>query len=130
MNTAKDTKSKVNHLITGHQNEWKATNRQVYMNQLNRFQASSIFKARTRMIDVKNNFRGKYQNLRCRGCGQSDETQDHVLMTCTGIHTNDDTKIQTNEIFTDNITVLKKTCEKISRIETKLSQSGLHENHA
>ena len=118
---SKETKSKINHLITGHQNEWKAGIRQPYMNQLNRFQASSIFKARTRMLDIKNNFRGKYPDLICRGCGQADETQEHILNECPGIHTNDETKILTNEIFTDDPGILKETYKKIIRIEKKLS---------
>ena len=35
---------------------------------------------RTRVLDVKNNFRNKYSNTKCRGSGQDEETQEHVLV--------------------------------------------------
>ncbi len=41
-------------------------------------QISLLFKARTRMLDVKNNFRNKYKDNNCRRCGQTLETQKHV----------------------------------------------------
>jgi hypothetical protein len=61
---------------------WKKTpgKRPTYLSTLNRFQASHIFKARTRMIPVKNNFRNQYKDMLCRGCKAEIETQDHVLL--------------------------------------------------
>ena len=49
-------------------------------------QASNIFKARTRMLPVKNNYRNKYRNLTCRACGVPVETQKHVLEDCEILH--------------------------------------------
>ena len=57
----------------------KIGNRPLYMEKLNRYQVSTIFKAITRMLDIKHNFRGKYSDNICRGCGTTEETQEHVL---------------------------------------------------
>ncbi len=73
----KDAKSKVKFLMEGITR--RDDKRPKYMNKLNRHQVSTIFKARTRMIDVKNNFRGKYPDIKCRGCNNENETQTHVL---------------------------------------------------
>ena len=128
MTSARTKKSKINHLMTGRLSQ-EIDERQNYMNKLNRYQTSIIFKARTRMIDVKNNFRGKYPNNTCRGCGQTDETQEHVLEECPGIHNNEEMKTDTHKIFTDDMQILIKSSENIIRIVQKLSQSGLHGAH-
>ena len=107
MNSASNSKSKVKHLLEGI-NNWKVGTRPKYMNQLNRFQVSTIFKARTRMLDIKNNFRGKYNNITCRGCGEVNETQEHVLNECKSIHQNENTRVEQKDIFSNNITTL--TC--------------------
>ena len=60
-NEGKD-KSKVKHLINGKKNIWTSGKIPNYMNKLTRNQVSTIFKARTRMLDIKNNFKNKYQN--------------------------------------------------------------------
>ncbi len=95
------------------------------MNKLNRHQVSTIFKARTRMIDVKNNFRGKYPDNKCRGCKNEDETQEHVLQECVGIHNNNnDNKVTNQDIFNEDTNELIRTAQKINITMTKLSQSG------
>ena len=40
----------------------------------------AIFKLRSRVIDVKINFRGKYENIECRSCEneKEEESQKHV----------------------------------------------------
>ena len=57
MKPNKGNKSKVKFLVTNIEDR-KIGNRPLYMEKLNRYQVSPIFKARTRMLDVKNNFRG------------------------------------------------------------------------
>ena len=94
------------------------------MQKLNRYQVSTIFKARTRMLDVKNNFRGKYKDNICRGCGTT-ETQEHVLNECTGIHNNQESKVQLQEIFDENTEQLKGKAEKIDHIMARLTKSGV-----
>ncbi len=57
------------------QGGWKPLDRKKYMSKLSRNQVSKIFQTRTRMLNVKDNYRNKYKNnLGCRACGQSSET--------------------------------------------------------
>ena len=116
------TKSKINFLLTN-KIQWEAQKRPEYMNKLNREHISNIFKARTRMLDIKNNFRSKYTDLKCRGCGQSDETQEHILETCTKIHVDNDHKVNLQEIFTENTKTLTETATKIGEVMKRLLES-------
>ena len=50
-----------------------------YLAELNLAQARTKFKLRSRMIEVKNNYKGKHANLECEACERSLETQDHIL---------------------------------------------------
>ena len=95
-------KSKVTYLLEGLGHSWKPGKRQQYLNALPRKQASILFKSRTRMLDVKNNFRGKYQNTQCRMCRDSIETQEHVLEECKQLHPTEDTKVRKPDIFSEN----------------------------
>ena len=38
----------------------------------------TIFKLRSKVSDVKLNFKGKYENLECRSCKIEEESQEHV----------------------------------------------------
>ena len=119
---ARETKSKVHFLVQGTKNRTIGT-RPEYMNSLNRYQVSTIFKARTRMLDTKNNFRGKYNNITCRGCGANDETQAHVLNECRTLHQQPGTKVTEEEIFDEDVTTLKRVAEKIQVTMKRLQQS-------
>ena len=121
----RETKSKVQFLIDNKKPIW-TKKRATYLGTMTRYDTSIIFKARTRMLDIKNNFRGKYRDLKCRACGEEDETQEHVLGRCRGIHREDKTRVENEEIFSEDITELKDTAGKIRRILTKLSAE--HEN--
>jgi len=103
------TKSKVNHLRTRCK-EWKACERQTYMDKLTRYQVSMIFKARTRMLKVKNNFRGMFQDNECRICNNHEETQEHIF-TC--IEKTTGFQINNREIFSNNLVILKNTARKL-----------------
>ena len=52
-----------------------------YLTELNLIQARTKFKLRSRMLELRNNYKGEYRktNLLCEGCKVSIETQDHVL---------------------------------------------------
>ena len=52
-----------------------------YLSELNLSQARTKFKLRSRMLEIKNNFKGEYikTNLECDACENSIETQDHLL---------------------------------------------------
>ena len=109
-------KSKVKHLLEGIR-EWNPQVRQPYMDQLTRSQVSHIFKARTRMLDIKNNFRGKYENLTCRACKNAPETQQHILEECPSIHINDDYIVKKRRyIWHRKKELEKKTAKKIRHI--------------
>ena len=71
-------KHKVQHLQANSTTIWTPRIRPHYMDKLTRVETSTIFKARTRMLDVKNNYRNKYPDLICRGCGNEEETQQHT----------------------------------------------------
>ena len=107
-------KTKTQYLLKN--TKWKVGERPKYMKELTRQEASIIFKARTRMLDVKNNFRGKYKDAKCRKCPENIETQKHVLETCPGIHNDPSTKVTTNDIFENDTKKLKNTSTKITKI--------------
>ena len=76
-NTIEEKYSKLDHIETEKENfEAKP-----YLQELNLVQARTKFKLRSRMLEVKNNYKGEYRktNLLCEGCKTSIETQDHVL---------------------------------------------------
>ena len=115
-------KTKVKHLLDGI-DEWKPGERQTYLSKLKRKEASIIFKLRNRMIKIKRNYKNAYTNLTCRGCDANEETQQHVLEECTGIHTDESTKVPRHEYFTDNTDMLRKTIKKVETILARLEQS-------
>ena len=47
-------------------------------NQLSSIEAKFIFLVRTRMLDVKANFKNKYHDVKCPNCSEED-TQSHLL---------------------------------------------------
>ena len=93
------------------------------MNDLTRNECSTIFKARTRMLDIKNNFRGKHENILCRMCKDETETQEHrsILNECPQVHTDEKTKIFPHDIFNQNSKHLKETSNKIHNVMNRIS---------
>jgi hypothetical protein len=57
-----------------------------YLKTGTRHTANNIITARTRMIEVKANYKNKYGDQKCTFCGKTEETQDHVLSECTAIN--------------------------------------------
>ena len=90
------------------------------MLQLGRTQASTIFTARTRMLQVKNNYKNAHKNLTYRACQKENETQEHVLIACPAIHNNPNNKIEKYELFSENPEDLKLTYHKLTTIMRKL----------
>ena len=99
---------------------WEPQKRANYMKKLTRPQASIIFKARSRMLPVKNNFRNKHQTQTCRACGNHTETQQHVLEECEVLHLVGEFKVYSNEIFSNNTNNLKTTATNIKCILDQL----------
>ena len=54
--------------------------------ELTREYVSTVVKIRTRMLDIKNNFRNKYNSsLTCRLCKTCIETQTYILEECNSL---------------------------------------------
>ena len=112
-------KSKVMYLTQGRK-KWKICQRQEYMSKLTRYQASIIFRARTRMLKFKDNFRAMYKDNTCRLCNKEKETQEHV-MDC--ISNKENIKISKEEIFCNSTAVLKNTARKLKIMMEVLENS-------
>ena len=72
--------------------------------KINQNEIQTIFKLRSRVIDVKQNFRGKYENLECRSCKSEEESQKHVY-ECWNIKENNENErkmIEYENIFGEN----------------------------
>lgn len=113
-------KAKVRHLLNGREN-WRVNTRPEYMNRLTRWQASWIFKARTRMLNVKDNYRQTNQDDFCRLCREVKETQDHILEECPMIHTGDDSRVKETDIFQEHVYKLRDVAKKIESAMKKLT---------
>ena len=98
---------------------WKAGNRAKYLSKLTRNQASTIFKARTRMLKVKSNYKNGNKNLNCRLCGTSEETQKHILEECAVLNTETPT-ITKKMLFQENPEELKMVITNIEKRMEKL----------
>ena len=120
-------KSEIQHLLEGLAG-WQPKKRVRYMNKLTRQQTSTFFKARTRMLPVKNNYRNKNWNHTCRACGVPVETQKHVLEDCEVLHLVGEYKVYDKEIFSDNPSKLRTTATNIQNIRGQLN--NIAENEA
>ena len=85
-----------------------------YLDDLTRNEASSIFRGRARMIHAKLNCKNKYTNLMCRGCGLTEESQNHILQDCKEIHKDDQNKVTTQELFNNQLN--KEQMKEIARM--------------
>ena len=88
--------------VTSHlenKEQWNIGMRSPYMNQLTRKQVSTIFKARTRILPIKRNYKTAYiTNKECRARGTEKETQKHVLQNCKELHVPTSTKAKNEDI--------------------------------
>ena len=111
--TAKE-KSKMKFYNDNKQANDKTPKRPRYMEELTRNQASTIFKARTRMLKVKSNYKNGNTNLLCRLCKKEEETQKHALEDCEEInkHLN---QVTTEMIFDENHEKLRETSKTIDK---------------
>ena len=51
-----------------------------YMRTCNMTKVKRIMKMRLNMVEVKKNFRGKYDDMMCLACREDEETTEHVIM--------------------------------------------------
>ena len=96
-----------------------------YMDKCNRRTTNIIFKARTRMLQVKENYRNMFQDTICRMCKAEEETQEHVLEKCTDERRKEIGEITKEDIFEEDPNKLRITAGKIERILEKLSAAPL-----
>ena len=118
---AKEKKSKVKYLLEG-TSEWEVGTSKPYMKQLTRNECSIIFKARARMMNVMNNYKGKHKDIKCRICKEEDETQEHILSECKVLYEsslftdNILEKVKKEELFTEDVNELKRVAQRIRKI--------------
>ena len=93
------------------------------MNELTRKQTSLIFRARSRMIKVKGNYKNGYPDLKCRICNKEDETQTHILEECTTLHNNEALKVPKHHLFSEDTGTLTQIANKVEKIMEKLGES-------
>ena len=84
------------------------------MQILTRNQVSTIFRARSRMIKVKGNYKNGNTNINCRLCEKNEETQQHILEECETINTKY-SKVSKEMIFDEDINALKETAKLIEQ---------------
>ena len=103
--------------LTGKQAVWPN------MSEVTRKQTSLIYRARTRMLKCKGNYKNGYPDQKCRMCKQENETQTHILEECPAIHLNENTKIPKPQLFTEDTCTLRTIASKIDQIMIKIEES-------
>ena len=78
-------------------------------------EAKLIFKLRSKVTEVKQNFRGKYENVECELCHE-EESQAHI-MTCVELnkHENKEAIPEFEEIYKQNVKNQIKIARKFSK---------------
>ena len=121
MDQACQDKSKMKYFIENKGN-WQPGKIAQYMSKLTRKQTSLIFKARSRMIKVKGNYKNGHNDLNCRLCRNEEETQTHILEICPIMHPDDTTKVPKHQLFNEDTDTLRETAKKLDKIVEKLSE--------
>ena len=79
-------------------------------------EAKLIFKLRSKVTEVKQNFRGKYESVECELCGE-EETQAHI-MTCIKLK-----KYETNETIPEFEEIYKENVKNQLKIARKFNEN-------
>ena len=119
---SREGRSKLNFFLDG-KGSWTAEEPAEYMKNMTRKQVSTIFKARTRMIKVKGNYKNEYPDQTCRACKKYAETQQHALKECEILNPVTSASTETDMLFSDDTEQLKhlaikfdKICEELNKI--------------
>ena len=95
-------------------------------------EAQYIFKMRTKMINLKANYKGTNNSLQCSVCNDGDETQEHIYNNCNEIiklaNDKNQEKPNYNSIISGNITEKLKVSrifKKNMEIHNKLSKTEI-----
>lgn len=101
---------------------WTTGTRAKYMNELTRKQASMIFRARSRMIKVKGNYKNGHLDLKCRMCKDYEETQNHILQECSVLHPNNSLLVPKHRLFDEDTGTLGETANTLEIIMDRLNE--------
>ena len=71
--------------------------------KISKEEAQEIFKLRSRVADVKSNFKGKFDTLECDGCKMDEETQQHILLNCKILSEKNEGEIRYEDIFDGSV---------------------------
>ena len=96
-----ENKTKAKYYMDNKRNMRPGT-RAKYMDKCNRMEINTIFRARTRMLKAKSNFRNMYQDTMCRMCKEEEEDQEHVLENCQNEERKKIGKVTAEDIFEEN----------------------------
>ena len=99
-------------------------------NKLNVREAKLLFKIRSRMLDVRNNYKGKYmpqcrngltetEVLICQLCKGESDTQEHVLLCPQLLHTRD---TNYGDLFSDNLNTVVAALAEYSKLWRERSE--------
>ena len=117
------TKSKMEYFLETKQN-WTPGIAAKYMNELTRKQTSLIYKARTRMLKVKGNYKNGYPDLKCRFCKKVEENQKHILEDCMVLHQNQAISVPAHLLFSEDTDTLREISKKLEKIIEKLDETA------
>ena len=85
-------------------------------------QAKLIFQLRSRMLDVRTNFKNKYNDLLCPVCKEKPDTQQHVL-ECSALLQNTnfitDSTVLYSDIFDSDVQKLKSVTQLFDNLWKK-----------
>ena len=74
-----------------------------------------IFKLRSRVTNVRMNFKGMHEEWTCQVCQEDNETQEHIVQECKKMNINDLEKIEYEKINHGNVEEMLKIARKFKR---------------
>ena len=105
-------KNKIKYLLKG-TNKWEPGKRAQHLELLARKECNAIYNARTMMLNVNGNYHNRSTDPNYRACGNTTETQEHMLEECPTLTDDKNERITTTDIFETKIGKLKSTANKI-----------------
>ncbi len=75
-----------------------------YMNHCTRKQCETIIRTRSRMLEVKANYKGNHLDTKCRYCDEEEEDQEHILSKCKKVKEITGKDIKYDKMFKNNCT--------------------------
>ena len=108
-------------------NQYKAKiKRERYMDILQQERVRVLFKVRTQMISVRNNFKNKYEDLMCPKCKKEIDDEKHLFTKCEKLadiqkkyNINDPKKVFNEGLFKERMIKIAKFIDK-TEIENKI----------